>query len=161
MIEITDAISFGDLFTGLSVLVAATGIVVSEAYDRRKQRQLARANVLKATLKSLTEAFEEGLALGEKIAWQPVNIGEYTAREVVDFGYMFSNKIRSAQPNYSVWASDEEKNSLEEMKEYIQNWQRDYAQYLESKKEIPSFNELLAKIEYTLQNISDYIRSTL
>jgi hypothetical protein len=101
------------------------------------------------------------LALGEKIKWQQVGVGEYTDREIIDFGFQLINKIQSVKPHYSVWASEAELNFLNEMRRYTQLWQSDYSRYLETREKIPSFDEFLEKLEFLMLEISTSIRCTL
>ncbi|WP_155992598.1 hypothetical protein [Acidocella facilis] len=161
MITIQNTVSVGDLFTGLSVLVSAGGIVFSTFQDRQKRRKEVRATVLNSTLQSLVRVFEDGLNLAEKISWQQVGEASYTAREIVDFGYKVINQIRSLRPNYLIWATKDESNALDYLEKYIREWQTQYALSLESRKNIPDFGELLRQIEDALLGISKMIHNTV
>ena len=60
-------ISFGDLFTGISVIIAAIGVAATIWWDRRQRRVEIRTDALRQTIQSFLRVLEDGYELLERI----------------------------------------------------------------------------------------------
>jgi len=160
MFTLNNSVSIGDLFTGLSVLVSAGGIAISNAHDRRQRRREQRCDAIIRANEILEGIYGDCMILGEKIAWQQQGVGDYSNREVVDFVFDLQRKIKCLQPGLSAWGDMEVQNSLDDISNWMRDWVAAFAQSLVDGTPPRQFNEVSKEIETLLLRFSRYLRAS-
>jgi hypothetical protein len=57
------------IFTGLSVIVSALGIIANQFFDRYKRYRVVRAQALDSATRSLLDVLEQMIQVREHIGW--------------------------------------------------------------------------------------------
>jgi hypothetical protein len=153
-------IDLGALFTGLSVIVSALGIIASQTYDRRKRRRAAHVRSLETALTTLLVVLERGFDLRERIKWGAALNTSMPSKEIVEFSFQLNNKTELLQVGpFSASATKDQMDKLLRLKEFSGKWARSFSKHLNEGAPLMPLDDLLEEVKAQIHEISLSVRA--
>jgi hypothetical protein len=158
-------ISLGDLLTAISIIISALGILYTMRHDRHARLASARVSAIQSAIQEMLRALERGQLLGEKIAWETAGVKQGIDNiEIVRFSFDLKNLIERLQcGEFQIWATDQEKRLLSDLKKYCDDWGRKFADHVNEPQHVKpiSFDDFLDKLKSKIADLSDCVGATV